>query len=261
MAAKLVCKIYFILRFAESPARQRHLKKWKKDSAFFLLGFAESPPLGKQLLCREPCSRQRTRLCRAPRAWLSAKCKVTLCREPCSRQRSRLCREPCSSGSRQTFSSRQRLQRAFFKFCFDSSYYSQIKHILTINRYNTSNSNCKTNMSITYINKVYHNIHTMSITLSQNITKYLKVSQHPQVHCYRASQFAPPGGGCCDGGVAAAAAATEAHVVDTHTPTHSTVAEAVEVVDLLTLRTEAPHSNPPIEPAQRRRKISTYTKA
>jgi hypothetical protein len=58
-----------------------------------------------------------------------------------------------------------------------------------------------------------------------------------------------------------AAAATEAHVVDTHTPTHSTVAEAVEVVDSLTLRTEAPHSNPPIEPAQRRRKISTYTKA
>jgi hypothetical protein len=56
MAAELVCKIYFILRFAESPARQRLLKKIKEGFCHFLMGFAESPPLGKQLLYREPRS-------------------------------------------------------------------------------------------------------------------------------------------------------------------------------------------------------------
>ena len=51
------------------------------------------------------------------------------------------------------------------------------------------------------------------------------------------------------------AAATAADVV--HTRIHLTAAEAAEV----TLLRAAPHSNPPIEPAQMRRNISTDTKA
>ena len=73
MAAQLVCKIYFVLRFAESPARQRVLKKMKEGCRHFFFRalprarlsaksyFAESLELG---------SRQTDSL---PRAGLSAK--------------------------------------------------------------------------------------------------------------------------------------------------------------------------------------------
>jgi len=96
------------------------------------------------------------------------------------------------------------------------------------------------------------------------MTKYLKVSQsistYHNIHKFTAAKH--PNLPLLEAAAATeASAATEADVVDTHTPTHSTAAEAVEVVDSLPLRTEAPHLNPPIELAERRRKISTYTKA
>ena len=61
------------------------------------------------------------------------------------------------------------------------------------------------------------------------------------------------------------AAAAVAAVDTAGTPTLPTAADAAEVVDtarattLPTAAAEAPHSNPPIDSAQRRRKISNYS--